>query len=464
MKTLARRPSARFVWLIASLFLAALGLETATLLIGDATTLPIPLLRRALLGALALLSITALFDLYALRELPLPEVRRTLPRNLALRDAAQVGLRVRGLAELRSDVELVDDPPRHAECEGLPIRFDRDQLAAGAGPAGEAAQEPEAAGEYVVRPMRRGDAAFHRPTLRAHSPFGLFHYTARCGEAETVRVYPNFQALSRFGALMLDQHTAQVGIKQIQRRGEGLEFHQLREYRQGDALRQVDWKATSRKQSLISREYEDERDQRVVFLLDSSRRMRAKDGPLSHYDHSLNAMILLSYVALRAGDSVGMLAFGGEPRFLPVGKGRSNVSRILNAVYDLEPSTRAGDFSGAAEQLTARQPRRSLVILLTNLRMEDVDDLLPAVALLRHRHLVLVVNLRESELDAVAGRDVKDLSDALRALGTFDHLRERAEVQERIAAAGALTLDTTPGELHVQLINSYRAIKRSGEL
>ena len=267
--------------------------------------------------------------------------------------------------------------------------------------------------------MRRGDAHFGRLQLEAASRFSLWRFTALCGEPASVRVYPNFSAVARYGAIEKEQDTAQVGIRLRQRRGAGLEFHQLREYREGDGMRQIDWKATSRKHQLISRDYQDERDQRVVFMLDGTRRMRARDGDLSHFDHALNAMILLSHVALRAGDAVGLMSFGEDARWLPPKKGVSTVNRILNTVYDLEATTLGSDFSRAAEDLCRRQARRSLVILITNVRREDVEGLLPGVALLRRRHLVLVANLREESIDQGLRRQVSNFDDALRVFGAW---------------------------------------------
>ena len=192
--------------------------------------------------------------------------------------------------------------------------------------------------------------------------------------------------------------------------------------------------------------------------------MRARDGDLSHFDHSLNAMILLSHVALRAGDAVGLLTFGDDSRWLPPRKGVSAVNLILNTVYDLEATTQGSDFSQAAEDLCRRQARRSLVILLTNVRREDVESLLPGVALLRHRHLVLVANLREESIERALREEVRNFAEALRVFGAWHHGLERARVQQTLRQASVFALDAEPSRLHAQLINSYFEIKRSGAL
>ena len=116
-------------------------------------------------------------------------------------------------------------------------------------------------------------------------------------------------------------------------------------------MRQIDWKATSRIRKLISREYQDQRDQQVFFLIDCGRRMTAKDGELSHFDHALNSVLLLAYVALRQGDAVGLMTFGGAPRYVAARKGAGMVNVVLNALYDLQPGMSSPDYANAATDL-----------------------------------------------------------------------------------------------------------------
>ena len=317
---------------------------------------------------------------------------------------------------------------------------------------------------YRIRPLSRGDAVFSEAVLLASSPAGIWRYTAPIGERATTRVYPNFAAISRFDELVHAARTRDTGVKRVRRRGEGLEFHQLREYRAGDALRQVDWKATSRKRELISREYEAEHDQRVVFVIDCSRRMRAKDGDLSHFDHSLNAMILLAHVALKGGDAVGLMSFGVEQRWLPPAKGAATVHRLLHGVYDLEPTTLGTDYRGVAEELSRLQRRRSMVILLTQLHEEDVDELLPAVRMLRRRHFVLVADLRSALVDELLARDPRDLGETFASMSAWQQRLDRRELHERLRGEGVRALDVSPQGLGPALVSSYYEAKHGGTL
>ena len=193
-----------------------------------------------------------------------------------------------------------------------------------------------------------------------------------------------------------------------------MSFTSYVEYRRGDSLRQIDWRATSRLRKLISREYQEERDQQIIFLLDCGRRMRTKDGALSHFDHTLNAVLLLSYVALKQGDAVGFMAFGGPQRWLKPVKGAHQVNTLLNQVYDLHPTNRASDYIKAAQDLAVLHKKRALVVLASNLRDDDISELDPAVSLLSRHHLLLMANLREALLDETVQAEVEDFKQALR--------------------------------------------------
>jgi uncharacterized protein (DUF58 family) len=192
--------------------------------------------------------------------------------------------------------------------------------------------------------------------------------------------------------------------------------------------------------------------------------MRALDGSLSQFDHCLNAMLLISFIALRQGDDVGVCGFGGVRKWLPPVKGTHSMSRLLNHLYDYEASSEPSDFIEAAEQVMARQKRRALVILLTNLRSEDSTTLATAVHLMQKRHLVLVATLREAELEARASTTVQNLSDALEFGAMTHYFAERRLLLENLRAKRVLTVDESAQMLPVALANRYLDVKAAGTL
>jgi uncharacterized protein (DUF58 family) len=432
-------PSARLLWAV--LVLAAGGVAVSIYP-------EFQLAWSALAGGAVLL---AALDAFAAFRLPAPALARRVPGSLALGVRSEVRLRVANPGAMPMRLDVHDHHPPSFEAEGLPRRA---QLGRG--------QWTELA--YQVRPVARGEASFGPSELRLFSPLGLWQRSRRAGEASRVRVYPNFRALAKYTLLATDNRLSQIGVLQVRRRGEGMEFHQLREYRQGDAQRAIDWKATSRTQRLIAREYEEEKDQRVLLVIDCGRRMASKDDELSHFDHALNAALLLAHVALRQGDAVGMMTMAGVNRYSEPRKSVAAVHAILNRVYDIEPTLAVPDYEAAARDVMRNLRRRSLVILLTNLRDEDDETLLPALKLLRTRHLVVLASLREAIISRALSARVDSFDRAVTHASAAEYLAGRERAFRRIVAAGAVCLDVEPERLAISLVNRYLELKREGRL
>ena len=279
--------------------------------------------------------------------------------------------------------------------------------------------------------------------------------------SDDVRVYPDFSQITKYLQLLLVHQTNQMGIKKQVRRGEGLEFLQLREYRQADPLNRIDWKATSKRRNLISREFQEERSQQLLFLVDTGRRMHSHDGEVSLFDRTLDAMTLLSYIALSQGDRVSILCFGQENRWIPSQTGLSAVGSLLRHTYDLQTGTVASDYVAAAEELLTRQRKRALVVLITSLRDDD-KDLPSALRLLAVRHSVLLASLRENTPNETLKTRIQNIDQALAVLGAAKYLEERTKALNECRRACHLVVDTLPSELYARLVNAYWYMKRAG--
>lgn len=382
---------------------------------------------------------------------PLPGAERDAPHVIASRRWHDVGIVLNNASPHPLRVELYDHHPGHFEATDLPLRL----VVPGRGWARTT---------YRTRSAHRGAFAFGPIQLRITSGFGLFQRQTRLDAPQDVRVYPDFGALAGYALLATDNRLSQIGILQRRRRGEGMDFHQLREYRIGDSLRRIDWKATSRMHRLISREYQDERDQTILLVLDCGRRMAAADAETTHFDAALDAALLLAHVGVHHGDAVGAITMAGEPRFMVPRKGHKSVTMLLELLYDLQPGMRTPDYYEAAVDIMRRIRKRALVVFLSNLRDEDDDTLQPALALLRRRHLVLFANLREQVLSQTLRAPVTDLDAALTHAAAADYLQTRRTAFRRLERAGALMLDAEPQQLPILLVNRYLETKRSGLL
>ncbi|QZD70063.1 DUF58 domain-containing protein [Pseudomonas sp. 3-2] len=403
-------------------------------------------------GLLLALFALSLLDALRLKRLPSPRVQRQVPGSLALGRWSDIRLEVEHELEQPLAIQIFDHVPDSLGYENLPLST-------------ELQPGQRSLIGYRLRPLKRGHYTFETCELNLPSPFGLWSGKRLLTITDHTRVYPDFARLYGGQLLAVDNWLSQLGVRQRQRRGLGMEFHQLREFREGDSLRQIDWKATARHRTPIAREYEDERDQQIIFMLDCGRQMRSQDGELSHFDHALNACLLLSYVALRQGDAVGLSTFASDqPRFIAPVKGAGQLKVLLNGVYDLDSTRRSADYPAAVNQLLARQKRRALVVLVTNVRDKDDEELLNAVRQLSQQHQVLVASLRESTLEDRRNSQVQTIEQALEYCATVDYLNARSVLHEKLSAQGVQVIDAPPSELSTDVISRYLSWKKSGAL
>jgi len=322
---------------------------------------------------------------------------------------------------------------------------------------------------YAVLPTRRGGVTFTPADVRVRSRWRTCELLVRLGRAETRRVYPDFAQVARYAWLAGDRRLQAIGIKTYQQRGEGTDFKQMSEYRPGDAVRHIDWRATLRLGKPIVRQFQDERDQRVLLLIDCGRRMRADDRSAavgaSHFDQVLNAVMLLTYVALREGDAVGAVTFGVSPanaRAYAPEKGAHVLNALMAELHDVQPEPVFSDYVAAAQDLLRRHPRRALVVLITNFRDEDSAELRQALRLLRSRHLVLLASLRETVVDAMIDAPLTDDDAVVDVASAHLYEQSRRDAFTRLAARNGMMIDARPERLGIDLVNRYHAMKRGG--
>jgi uncharacterized protein (DUF58 family) len=321
---------------------------------------------------------------------------------------------------------------------------------------------------YAVRPRLRGEVCFAPADIRIQSRWRMWELTDRVGTTQSRRVYPDFAQVARYAWLAGDRRLAQIGIKAYRQRGEGTDFKQLSEYNVGDAVRHIDWKASQRFEKPIVRQFQNERDQCVLLLIDAGRRMRADEGNdgigASHFDQVLNATMLLTYVALKHGDAVGALTFGtppGEERWFAPRKGAVTLNAIMNQLYDVQPTPTHSDYLTAAKELLRRHRKRSLVIVITNFRDEDSVELGQALRLLCSRHLVMTASLRERIVRQLSEQPIAG-TNAIEIAAALHYEQQRRDAFNGIAAHDALMVDAEPERLSIELVNRYHAVKRAG--
>lgn len=384
----------------------------------------------------------ALADLIATRGAV--EARREVTEVQAVGRPFSVRLCLRNRSGRPLSLVATDDAP--GETEGLPV--------AATVPPGTAAEM-----DYELVVSRRGQHGFGPVTVRWPSPLGLWLRQRAVDVEGQLRVYPDFQQLRRAG-LVGRPADLRVPVRARRRPGGENEFQRLRPYVPGDPYKHIDWRATARRREFTTREFGQESNQNLIFMLDMGRMMSARTGELTAFDHALNAAVIMGQTALRHGDRVGLLGFDSEVRaWLPPRGGARHGAALIRSTYDLFPTLEEPDYALAFRHLSARVRRRSLVVLLTAVVDEVNADLARRVAVgLRARHLPLVVWIRDPELDRLVGAPTDEVNPFTRGAAS-ELLTWRERNLQSLRRRGALVVDARPDELTAELLGRYLEIK-----
>lgn len=400
---------------------------------------------------LLVFGVLALFDLLVSRHPPQLAIKREIPANLSVHAQQTVSVAFANRGYSRLKIECVEHLPEHwlSDMPSHICELDPEQIAEF---------------EYRITPTRRGLSTILATEARVSSSLGLWQMSWWIDHVSEHKVFPNFTAISDLAGLQGSVNLAQAGLKKYNMRGSGMDFLQLRDYREGESIKQIDWRATSRFNKLISREFQEEKNQNVIIMLDSGRRMRVQDDELSYFDHALNSLIMLSYTALKNGDNLSLQSFGSESRWLSHIKGAQNVSKVLNHFYDLYPQKIASDYLAAAQELLVKQPKRALILMVSCLRDEDFDDLLQAVKLLKAKHLVAVISIDEPIYQQIAEHPVEDFTQAL-TFASAHKLKRSIDMNiQRLKQQGIICINAPANHLTPSVLNTYLSVKKAGLL
>jgi uncharacterized protein (DUF58 family) len=329
---------------------------------------------------------------------------------------------------------------------------------------------------YRVVPRERGDVQADWLYLRYRSPLGLAERWARAPLTQTVRVYPALRAGEEQQIFLARSRQIDLQLRRAQQRGLGRDFESLREYREGDDLRDICWTATARRGSPITRQYQTERSQPVWIVLDCGRLMRARvaavtpgnptagdDGPRIHskLDYACTTAVALAQLALYSGDRVGLLAYGQgiQQRLLP-GRGAAHLRQLIESLALVRAESSEADHLRATAVLNRLQPRRSLILWVTDLaetamRPEVIDG---AVHLLR-RHVLLFVAMAQPEVELIAQARPRNVEQMFRATAAQEMAGRRELLLARLHEQGALTMDLNPDALTSSVLNRYLMVK-----
>lgn len=314
---------------------------------------------------------------------------------------------------------------------------------------------------YQVRPPRRGDYHFGDVWLRWESPLGLLRRQTRIAAAEPVKVYPNLADVRKYDLMLRRNRLREIGLRSLRIYGTGGEYERLRDYLPDDEYRRINWRATARRGKPITTEYQAERSQNIMILLDVGRMMRSPIGDVAKLDFAVNSVLLLTYVAAQKGDKVGMLTFDdGVQTWVAPRSGKQQFHAMLEQLYAVEGQAVEPDYGAAFAYLSERLKRHSLVLVFTELTGSiSTEMLVRQLVRLRKRHLCLLVTIGDPTVQRLARQCVEDSASLYERMVAEEMLAERALTLEKLRHAGIFTLDVPADELSVAVINRYLEIK-----
>ena len=377
----------------------------------------------------------------------------------ALDSETEIELTIENHGRMILDCRIVDDLPPALVAEPETLRV-------------TAFPRVPARMRYRVKPNERGDWEAGWLYVRYRSGLGLAERWARAPLTQTVRVYPALRTSEEQQIFLARSRQIELQLRRAQQRGLGRDFESLRDYREGDDLRDICWTATARHGSLITRQYQTERSQPVWIVLDCGRLMRARvatstklqnsgPAPSSKLDHACTTAVALAQLALYSGDRVGLLAYGQniQQRLLPA-RGAAHLRQMIELLAQVHTETGEADHLRATATLNRLQPRRALILWVTDLaetamRPEVIDG---ALQLLR-RHVLLFVAMAQPEVELIAQARPKDLEQMFRASAAQEMAGRRELLLARLHEQGALTLDLNPEALTSSVLNQYLTVK-----
>ncbi|MFM2095876.1 MAG: hypothetical protein RIS70_3000, partial [Planctomycetota bacterium] len=407
-----------------------------------------PSLALVVLVADAAVALTMLVDLRSLPKAADFVVRRELLKVASIQKNHRVTLVLSNQSSRSRLVWVRDDIPQDFTAEP-------EQAAIAMTP------NSRATFEYDLFAQRRGAFELNKVYLRVRSRFGFWQRFLSYELPATINVYPDMKQLAEYAILARANRLAMLGVRRTRKVGQDNEFERLRDYSPDDNYKHIDWRATARRNRLTVKDYQVNQSQRIIFMLDCGRMMTNECQGLSLLDHAMNSMLMLSHVALRQGDSVGLISFSDEVHsYVPPRGGMRQMNQLIHATFDRFPNRVESRYDEAFLYLASRCRKRSLVVLFSNLIDEvNSNQLHQYLSSIMGRHLPLGVLLRDHTLFDAADDPSAGSENLFRSAAAAEILTWRHQVLTDLQHQGVLCLDVFPEQMTAPLVNQYLEIK-----
>lgn len=317
---------------------------------------------------------------------------------------------------------------------------------------------------YTFKPKTRGDFHFGNVEIFISSLLFLCKRQMVFELEQTVQVYPSVLQMKQYELKVFHQQTRAQGIKKIRRIGHNNEFEQIKNYVQGDDVRTVNWKATSKKSELMVNQYQEERSQFVYSVIDKSRNMQMEFEGMTMLDYAVNSTLVFSNIAIKKGDKAGLITFSDKiGTQLLAERNAGQLRRILNLLYNQKTHFREASYELLYESIHQTVKTRSLLMLYTNFESEfAMRRALPTLRRLNQKHVLVLVFFQNNEMEELAYQRIDNVENIYQAAVAEKLINLKVSIARELKQHGIQTLLTRPEDLNVSTINKYLELKAKG--
>ncbi|MCB9325290.1 MAG: DUF58 domain-containing protein [Lewinellaceae bacterium] len=378
-------------------------------------------------------------------------VRRRVPKILSLSDENKIHLDLHNQSGIPLNISIIDELPFQLQKRDFLEKMSLD---------------PDEKGRltYEIRPVERGEHHFGAINLFLSTSVGLVEKRYRHDYSMMVPVYPSIIQMKELELRAFSKISFFEGIKKIRRIGHSYEFEQIKNYVQGDDYRAINWKASSRKATLMVNQYEDERSQQVYSIIDKSRSMRMPFEGLSLMDYAINSTLALSNIILKKHDMTGLITFSDKIGATIKADGRPyQLQKILQALYNEKERHTEANYEILYQIARKLITGRSLIMLYTNFEsMHALDRMLPILRKIGKIHLLVVVFFENTEIRDFASKEVDTLEDIYHQTVAQKFIAEKIQMVQKLRNYGIQAVLTKPEDLSLNTVNKYLELKARG--
>ncbi|MDO8683757.1 MAG: DUF58 domain-containing protein [Armatimonadota bacterium] len=375
-------------------------------------------------------------------------VERECEEELSMGEPNQILLRVRNLGDIPATIDVRDETPVDFNCSENTARV-------------SVPAHAELEHIYLMEPYARGDFQFGDIYIRSYGKLGLAARQFKIPSARHIRVYPDILQAKKYDLARRRGRLMEIGSHRTKFLGIGTEFESLRDYQPDDEYRRIDWKASARRARLTSRQYQLDRTQNILLVLDAGRTMCVSLDGMTKLDYAINAALMLAYVASSGDDKVGMLVFSDEINsYLPPRRGRGHFLNMLQALYNAPFTTRESDYGFAFRFISSRWRKRSLLVVFSDLiDKQSSSEIIANLAAVSRKHLCLCVAIGDPQTNAAAVKDPAKVDEVYEQAVAIQTLQARKQAIAALAGAGVMVIDAEPSGLASAIVGKYSEIK-----